>query len=276
MSEPARSRQARHLAEASLVRIVRGYGTVPEFVLIGGLVPDLLCSRSDQLHVGTTDIDVQVDLEIANGSANARRLEEALRGAGFTADAERGWRWQDRTAPGLVVRAEFLSDLDDVANHTAVTFDECQDLGALNLRGTGFAARDRRLRRLSTDIDGVTANVALRVAALAGYLLAKTHAAYGRQATKDWYDIAYVVLHNDLGGPTAAGQRVAERFGAELAGQTRTALDELAANFADPSSQGAVAYAEAMLGGYPGLDWDLLVNDAVAAIDQFTTAVGRE
>ena len=102
MSEPARSRHARHLAEASLVRIVRGYGTVPEFVLIGGLVPDLLCSRSDQLHVGTTDIDVQVDLEIANGSANARRLEEALRGAGFTADAERGWRWQDRTALGLV------------------------------------------------------------------------------------------------------------------------------------------------------------------------------
>jgi hypothetical protein len=275
MSEPARSRQARDLAEASLVRIVRGYGTVPEFVLIGGLVPDLLCSRSDQLHVGTTDIDVQVDLEIANGSANARRLEEALRGAGFTADAERGWRWQDRTAPGLVVRAEFLSDLDDVANHTAVTFDECQDLGALNLRGTGFAARHWGIRRLSTDIHGVTANAALRVAALPGYLLAKTHAAYGRQATKDWYDIAYVVLHNDLGGPTAAGQRVAERFGAELAGQTRTALDELAANFAGPSSQGAVAYAEAMLGGHPGLDWDLLVNDAVAAIDQFTTVVGR-
>jgi hypothetical protein len=68
---------------------------------------------------------------------------------------------------------------------------------------------------------------------------------------------------------------VAERFGPELAGQTRTALDEVAANFADPSSQGAAAYAEAMLGGYPGLDWDLLVNDAVAAIDQFTTAIGR-
>ena len=66
----------------------------------------------------TTDVDVQVDLEIANGSANSRRLEDALRVAGCTPEAERGWRWQDRSAPGLVAKAEFLSDVDDVANHT--------------------------------------------------------------------------------------------------------------------------------------------------------------
>ena len=33
-------------------------------------------------------------------------------------------------------------------------------------------------------------------------LLAKTHAAYGRRLEKDWYDLAYVVLHND----TASGR----------------------------------------------------------------------
>jgi hypothetical protein len=52
MSEPPRSRDARRLAETALVRIVDAYGTVPEFVLLGGLVPDFLCSRSSTLHVG--------------------------------------------------------------------------------------------------------------------------------------------------------------------------------------------------------------------------------
>ena len=79
MSEPMPSRQARELAQAALVRLVRAYGGVPEFVLLGGLVPDLLCSQARQAHVGTTDVDVEVDLEIQGGSANAVRLERASR-----------------------------------------------------------------------------------------------------------------------------------------------------------------------------------------------------
>ncbi len=73
-----RSRQARLAAEQALVRVVHHYGLRPEFVLIGGLVPELLCSKSGFDHAGTTDVDVQVDLEIASGSVNAVRLEKAL------------------------------------------------------------------------------------------------------------------------------------------------------------------------------------------------------
>lgn len=71
--EPPRTRVARAAAELALVRIVHHYGRRPEFVLLGGLVPDLLCSGATHLHVGTTDIDVQVDLEIAGGSPNLAR-----------------------------------------------------------------------------------------------------------------------------------------------------------------------------------------------------------
>jgi len=35
---------------------------------------------------------------------------------------------------------------------------------------------------------------------LAGFLLAKTAAAYSRSKEKDWYDIAFVLLHNNEGG----------------------------------------------------------------------------
>jgi len=64
VSDPVRSRAARELAERALVRLVSEYGSVPEFVLLGGLLPDLLCSNSSRRHIGTTDVDVQVNLEI--------------------------------------------------------------------------------------------------------------------------------------------------------------------------------------------------------------------
>lgn len=58
--EVPRSRQARAAAEQALVRIVHNYGSRPEFVVLGGLVPELLCSGSTFQHAGTTDVDVQV------------------------------------------------------------------------------------------------------------------------------------------------------------------------------------------------------------------------
>jgi hypothetical protein len=78
-----RSRAARKAAEAALVRVVHHYGGRPEFVVLGGLVPELLCTGSELHHAGTTDVDVQVNLEIECGSVNTSRLERALRNADF-------------------------------------------------------------------------------------------------------------------------------------------------------------------------------------------------
>lgn len=81
--EVPRSRQARIAAEQALVRVVHHYGAKPEFVVLGGLVPELLCSNSAREHAGTTDIDVQVNLEIECGAVNTERLERALKNAEF-------------------------------------------------------------------------------------------------------------------------------------------------------------------------------------------------
>ena len=269
MSDPPRSREARELAERALVRLVLAYGDVPEFVLLGGLVPDLLCSRAPRPHVGTTDVDVQVDLEIQGGSTHAARLERALQQARFEPDSARIWRWHEETAQGMVVKIEFLADLDDVPNQEVVRFDDCDSLGAVNLRGSGFAARDWELRTITATVDGQLHQVRLRVATLAAYLLAKIHAANGRNLAKDWYDIAYVLLHNDEGGPVAAAQRTRDRFGDDLVGSTMTAILELLANFGDTTSQGTTAYAQTMLALHPQLDGDVLANDALAAVTQF-------
>ncbi len=85
---------------------------------------------------------------------------------------------------------------------------------------------------------------------------------------QDWYDIAFVLLHNDLDGPIEAADAVTARFQDDLAAM-RTGLDDLKALFADPSAQGSAAYAEQMLVDHPDLDLATLRADAVVAVDSF-------
>jgi len=268
--ELPRSRAARQAAEQALVRVVHHYGDTPEFVLLGGLVPELLCSGSGMLHAGTTDVDVQVDLEIAAGAVNTARLEQALVNAEFTVDPDRIWRWQaDIDGRRTVVKFELLADLDWQPAGAIVSFDACEALGAVNLRGTGFAARDYSPRPIRSRIGGVSYEVDVNVTGLAGFLLAKVAAAYGRRKEKDWYDIAFVLLHNDAGGPEAAVEAVRDRFGDDLVGATQTALDDLLANFAAVDAQGPTAYALQTVLDYPGLDNAQLRADAVVAVRSF-------
>jgi hypothetical protein len=269
VDEAPRSRAAREAAERALIRVVHHYGTRPEFVVLGGLVPELLCAASDMQHAGTTDIDVQVDLEIASGAVNTKRLERALRNAEFQPDSQRIWRWTtDDGATKAVVKFELLADLDDSPAGADVVFDDCDTLGAANLRGTGFASRDIEVRELRARVGGVEQVAEVNVTGLAGFLLAKCAAARSRRKPKDWYDIAFVLLHNDSGGPEAAAELVLDRFADDLPG-ARTALDDLVANFARPDAQGPQAYAGQMLIDHPELEHATLAADAVVAVETF-------
>lgn len=268
--EIPRSRTARVAAETALVRVVHHYGSRPEFVLLGGLLPEFLCAESGFRHAGTTDVDVQVDLEIACGSVNVQKLERALRNAEFEPDTERVWRWTSG-ALGVpaVVRFELLADNDEVGSGEILVFRECDSLGAVNLRGTGFASRDMAPRSLTARVGDLKRTVEINVARLAGFLMAKTAAARDRRKTKDWYDIAFVLLHNEAGGPEEAARAVLARFPGEIVGGTRTALEDLAANFTDTSSQGPQAYAEQMMVDHPDLDRTMVIADSVVAVKTF-------
>ncbi|MEO0996250.1 MAG: nucleotidyl transferase AbiEii/AbiGii toxin family protein [Pseudomonadota bacterium] len=266
--EVLRSRRARTAAERALVRVAHHYGTRPEFVVLGGLVPELLCAGSEFQHAGTTDIDVQVNLEIACGSVNTERLERALRNAEFEPEEDH-WRW---SAPGperrTVVKFELLADLDDAPAETTVLFDGCEQLGAANLRGTGFATRDVDVRKITARVGGDERTVEVNVTGLAGFLAAKCAAARSRRAPKDWYDIAFVITHNDAGGPQQAAEAVIACFGDERA-ILRSAMDDLLANFAEPNVQGPLAYAEQMRIDHPELDNIVLRADAVVSVHTF-------
>lgn len=269
--EPERSRRARAAAEAALVRVVHHYGARPEFVVLGGLVPELLCSKSEYDHAGTTDVDVQVDLEIASGTVNAVRLEQALKNAEFKPTGS-VWRWQAEDDTRAIVKFELLADREELPAGD-LKFDGCEALGAANLRGTGFAARDVTVQTLRSKIGGDLRVVEVNVTGLAGFLLAKSAAARSRQKPKDWYDIAFVLQHNDAGGPRAAAEAVLAAFRADLVGAVRTALTELRANFDSPTRQGPMAFASQMVVDHPYLVETTLRADAVLVVGEFLDLV---
>lgn len=278
MSDQAeRTGRARRAAELALVRVCSHYGERPNFVLLGGLVPAMLCSDNRRLHAGTTDVDVQVDLEIAGGAEHARRLEIALMNADFRVDAERMWRWETRQGGGhkSVIKFELLADLDDQPQGATIHFDNTATLGAVNLRGTGYARKDYVAQTVVAYDQGARVTAELNVAGLAGFLLAKTAAAHGRHKSKDYYDIAFVLLHHNeihldgaLMDPAAV---VLQRLGAPT--ELRSAFEDLAANFADNQAQGVEAYVQQLLINNPGIDPVTAATDAQLAVGAFTRSL---
>jgi hypothetical protein len=269
--EQPRSAAARKAAELALVRVAHHYGSRPEFVLLGGLVPALLCGNSGWRHAGTTDVDVQVDLEIAGGSVHAARLERALRNAEFVPDKKRVWRWKldDDDHLRATVKFEMLADLPDKPNKVTVEFSGCDHLGAANLRGTGYAARDIEVHTIRANDHGTWREAEINVTGLAGFLLAKVAAAHGRQKPKDWYDLGFVLLNNDHGEAVAAAERVLEVFGPPV-GEICTQLSELRANFADHFAQGTEAYVSQLVQNHPEVDPVTAAADARLAVAAFT------
>lgn len=269
VDEIPRSRQAREAAEQALVRVVHHYGDKPEFVVLGGLVPELLCSSGSHQHAGTTDIDVQVNLEIECGAVNTARLERALKNSEFEPDDENIWRWRlENDETRTVVKFEMLADRNDQPEDVTFKFENCEHLGAANLRGTRFAVEDIEVRTLTAKVGDNRLTVDINFTGVAGFLLAKCAAAHKRRQPKDWYDIAFVLLHNDLGGPLNAASAVIEKFRGQLPG-LKTSIDDLAANFADPKSQGPVAYSDQYLIEYPDIDVATAKADAIIGVEIF-------
>jgi Nucleotidyl transferase AbiEii toxin, Type IV TA system len=170
------------------------------------------------------------------------------------------------------VKFELLADLDTEPAEAIIKFTGCQDLGAVNLRGTGNAARDSEVRILTAVDDGVPRQAEVNVAGLGGFLLAKAAAAHSRRKPKDWYDIAFVLLHNDHGDVRAAAERVRTVFGPAVI-SLNSALEDLKANFGDSSAQGTAAYVGQITLDHPDTDPAVAAADGQLAVRAFCDAL---
>ena len=156
-------------------------------------------------------------------------------------------------------------------NETVLKFDGCNDLGAVNLRGTGLATRDIEVRAIAAIDHGVRRKAEINVVGLAGFLMAKAAAARSRRKPKDWYDIAFVLLHNDHGDVGAAASRARRIFGPldSLAGS----LTDLRANFDGRDSQGTRAYVDQIILDHPDIDAATAAADCQLAVQAFCGAL---
>lgn len=271
-----RSRQTRARAELALVRLLHALGNEDIFlVVLGGLVPEVL-SRGGALvpeHLGTTDVDVlliaHVDLDADLGS-----VERALERLDFKPDPrEDGWRWRgpiDRVS----VKLEFLCDLPDYREGEVVRPSGCRVLSAQNLRGTGYVARDFTWEELSGELaDGTEVTVRGRFAGLEGYLLSKCVAVRTRAATKDYYDLAYVLQHNLAGGPEEAAHRLLNGELADELESLRSTFIEVRARYVKTTDSGPTDYAEQAIEVEPDVDAAVLRADAVDVVQRFFVAL---
>jgi len=116
--------------------------------------------------------------------------------------------------------------------------------------------------------------VEVKVAGLAGFLLAKVAAAHSRRKPKDWYDLAFVLIHNNEGGSANAASRVKAVLGDEIKkGYINTALNDLKANFQNPTDQGPIAYGLQFTRDHPGTDEVVVRADAIVAVQEFYEAI---
>jgi hypothetical protein len=90
-----------------------------------------------------------------------------------------------------------------------------------------------------------------------------------RAATKDYHDLAYVLLHNRAGGPEQAAQRLLDGGLADALGALRTTFLEVRARYAATSDSGPRGYAEQALEVVPDGDPALLRADAVDVVQRF-------
>lgn len=108
----------------------------------------------------------------------------------------------------------------------------------------------------------------MNTSGLAGFLLAKVAEAFERRSPKDRYDIAFVLLHHDAGGPKGVAELVVDAFAGDLRG-VRVAIDGLRANFAESPAQGPSAYAGQLSVDHPEIDDATARDDSVIAVETF-------
>lgn len=270
-----RSPGARALAEQALISLLDALDEEDaEIVVLGGLVPEVLVGGQEPPapgHLGTTDVDLLLVSHLTLGK-NLGHVERALESIGFQ-PGDNGWRWRGEI-DGVPLKMEFLCDLETSPEHEIVAIEGCEMLTAQNLRGTGYVAEDWEWEQLETTLsNGAIVKVDARFAKLGGYVLSKLVTARSRGAQKDFYDLAYVLLHNRFGGPEQAAAVLLTGHLRNSLSPLRSTLLEIRERFRIPNAVGPEGFATQSLLLDPELDEAELRADAVAAIREFLDAV---
>jgi len=224
--------------ERTLVTLLRGLGPWKKSAyLIGGLVPRYLIGHPAEApapHIGTTDVDIVLDLAVLADVEAYRRLEENLRGMGFDRGKNDEGRIQHhrlvrQITEGVTVVLDLLCDVPDREGSRLVKLSgDARGLSAIEIPGAHLVFSDYIAVSITAELldeKGVATEV-IRVAGIAPFVLLKALAYEDRAEEKDAYDLVYTIA-NYKGGPKAVGNVFADR--ANRSGIDRVLFDRAVA-----------------------------------------------
>jgi hypothetical protein len=217
---------------------------VEDLIIVGGLVPSLLIAPDDLPegvlpHAGTLDVDLGLSLGILDGERYAE-IAERLRDAGFTPQTNAAGNptpqtWAIHAPVGSTVTVDFLMPPSAHHGPTSRIKHLEKDFGAIITPGLDLAFRDSEL----VTVDGKTilgerASREVLVCGPGAFVVLKALAFQGRGATKDAYDLYYVIRNFGAGV-----EEVASRIeGLRPDDEVDEALAILRRDFLDPEGLG--------------------------------------
>ncbi len=247
-----------------------------KFVIVGGAVPWLLLPDADPAHVGTLDIDLDLDPDALSDGEYAT-LVEALEKSGY-----------ERDVPGLkpfqlrrwvsVDAGDRVAVLVDLLMPRDAAGDRNRPVLVERLRVQGADGADVALQHHiwwtieGPMPDGRLNQVELQVATIPALLVMKGYALVGRDKQKDAYDI-YFSVRNFAGGPSRLAAESAALMSDAVA---RTGYGHIASKFRHADDFGPVTVRRfleesAALGG---LTPEQVQMDAFGQVSAFLRDLG--
>lgn len=210
--------------ERTLITLLRGLGPWKQGIyLAGGLVPRYLIPQEageEEItpHVGTTDVDLVLDLELLASVEAYRRLEQNLKEMEFERGAnDEGQRqhfsWRRATGLETSVVVDLLRDSEMEEGGSVQKIPGERSLSTLGILGAHLVMNDYIEVPLTAELlnDRGMVTETVRVSNLVPFIVLKLLAFEDRGEPKDAYDIVYC-LENYQGGPADVAAEFAERL----------------------------------------------------------------
>lgn len=246
-------------------------------VVVGGAVPYLLLRGVDPPHVGTLDVDLDLDPERLADGAYAE-LIETLERAGYRRDVEGLKSFQLQRAVDLDDGGDPVLVLVDLLMPREAKTHRNRPALIAGLRVQGADAGEIALKNnvsLSVDgkmPDGRPNRVELLVASIPAFLVMKGFALDKRDKPKDAYDIYYCV-RNSPGGPSALAKACEPLLDEPVA---RDGYLRIAAKFDAEGAYGphTVSLFLGESGGFDDMSAEQLQVDAYRQVRAWLEAMG--
>ncbi len=239
------------LCERTLVTLLRGIGPWKAGVyVIGGLAPRYLIPASEQeegtpAHIGTTDVDLLLNLTLLTEIEAYSKLEQNLkalhfeRGKNIEGDPQH-FSWRKEVGGGATVVVDLLCDKPVEQGGKATPITGEKRLSALGIPGAYLAMEDFievSLTEEMLDGRGVATEI-VRVANIVPLVVLKCLAYDDRVEEKDAYDIIYCLTHYKNGPESVAKAYAASLLRLPDDPLLRKAIDILKSRFTSDATPG--------------------------------------